>query len=130
MEADSLEVPEGQNYGLLSRRPASLEAQIVRCPEIKMPISQNERSQMKNRATALRILKARVKQHFKEEEEKARAEKEPDKKKIEWGSQIRSYVLHPYNMVKDLRTETETSNTQAVLDGDIDEFIEAYLLQN
>jgi peptide chain release factor 2 len=90
---------------------------------------QNERSQMKNRATALRMLKARVRQHFKEEEEKKRQEKMADKKKIEWGSQIRSYVLHPYNMVKDHRTNTETSNTQAVLDGDIDTFIENYLLE-
>ena len=90
---------------------------------------QNERSQIKNRATALRMLKARVRQHFKEEEEKERREKMADKKKIEWGSQIRSYVLHPYNMVKDHRTNAETSNTQAVLDGDIDMFVENYLLE-
>ncbi len=89
---------------------------------------QNERSQMKNRATAMRMLKARVKQLQKEEEEKKRQDKLADKKKIEWGSQIRSYVLHPYNMVKDHRTEVETSNTGAVLDGDIDEFIERFLL--
>ncbi len=90
---------------------------------------QNERSQLKNRDVAIKLLKARVKQFYKEEEEKKRSDKLVDKKKIEWGSQIRSYVLHPYNMVKDLRTEVETSNTQAVLDGDIDQFIEAYLLQ-
>lgn len=89
---------------------------------------QNERSQMKNRATALRILKSRVKQFYKDEEDKNRQDRLADKKKIEWGSQIRSYVLHPYNMVKDHRTETETSNTQKVLDGDIDMFIESYLL--
>lgn len=89
---------------------------------------QNERSQIKNRSTALRLLKARVRQHFKEIEEKERQSKLAEKKKIEWGSQIRSYVLHPYNMVKDHRTDVETSNTQAVLDGDIDMFIEAYLL--
>jgi peptide chain release factor 2 len=89
---------------------------------------QNERSQMKNRATAMRMLKARVKQLQKEEEEKKRQDKLADKKKIEWGSQIRSYVLHPYNMVKDHRTEVETSNTGAVLDGDLDEFIERFLL--
>ena len=91
---------------------------------------QNERSQMKNRSVAMRMLKSRVRQFYKEEEEKKRAEKQPGKKKIEWGSQIRSYVLHPYNMVKDLRTGVETSDTQAVLDGEIDEFIEAFLLQN
>lgn len=89
---------------------------------------QNERSQIKNRAVALRLLKARVRQHYKEIDERERQSKLSEKKKIEWGSQIRSYVLHPYNMVKDHRTDTETSNTQAVLDGDIDEFIESYLL--
>ncbi|MDR2592330.1 MAG: peptide chain release factor 2 [Chitinispirillales bacterium] len=91
---------------------------------------QNERSQIKNRSTALKILKARVRQHYKEIEERERESKQTEKKKIEWGSQIRSYVLHPYNMVKDHRTEAETSNTAAVLDGDIDMFIEAYLLLN
>lgn len=89
---------------------------------------QNERSQIKNRAMALRLLKARVRQFYKEEEEKKRQEGMAEKKKIEWGSQIRSYVLHPYKMVKDLRTNVETSNTDAVLDGDIDQFIEDYLL--
>jgi peptide chain release factor 2 len=91
---------------------------------------QTERSQIKNRATALKLLKARVRQHHKELEEREREAKMSEKKKIEWGSQIRSYVLHPYNLVKDHRTDTETSNTQAVLDGDIDMFIEAYLLLN
>jgi len=89
---------------------------------------QMERSQMKNRATALKLLKARVRQHYREIEERERESKMSEKKKIEWGSQIRSYVLHPYNLVKDHRTDVETGNTQAVLDGDIDRFIEAYLL--
>ncbi|MBN1128142.1 MAG: peptide chain release factor 2 [Chitinispirillaceae bacterium] len=91
---------------------------------------QQERSQMKNRSQALRMLKARVRQHYKEIEEKERASKLVEKKKIEWGSQIRSYVLHPYNMVKDHRTDAETSNTGAVLDGEIDRFIEAWLLES
>jgi len=91
---------------------------------------QNERSQMQNRDTAMKLLKARVRQHYREIEERERESKLSEKKKIEWGSQIRSYVLHPYNMVKDHRTEAETSNTQAVLDGDIDMFIEAYLLMS
>jgi peptide chain release factor 2 len=90
---------------------------------------QNERSQMKNRATAMRMLKSRLKQLYREEEEKKRSDKLAEKRKIEWGSQIRSYVLHPYNMVKDHRTGAETSNTQAVLDGNIDEFIESFLLE-
>jgi peptide chain release factor 2 len=90
---------------------------------------QNERSQMKNRSQALRMIKARVRQHYKEIEERERAAKMVEKKKIEWGSQIRSYVLHPYNLVKDHRTDVETSNTGAVLDGEIDMFIEAWLLE-
>ena len=89
---------------------------------------QNERSQMKNRSVAIKILKSRVKQFYKEEEDKKRQDKLAVKKKIEWGSQIRSYVLHPYNMVKDHRTNAETSNALGVLDGDIDMFIESYLL--
>ena len=64
-----------------------------------------------------------------EEEEAKRAKLEDSKKEIGWGSQIRSYVFHPYNMVKDHRTSTETSNVQAVMDGDLDEFIQTYLMQ-
>lgn len=90
---------------------------------------QNERSQHKNRNIAMKILSARLYQHYKEKEEEKQAERESGKKKIEWGSQIRSYVFHPYQMVKDLRTEVETSNIQSVMDGDIDAFIHAYLSQ-
>jgi peptide chain release factor 2 len=89
---------------------------------------QNERSQLKNRDVAMKVLKSRVRQFYKEQDEKKRTDKLAVKKKIEWGSQIRSYVLHPYNLVKDHRTDVETSNAQGVLDGDIDMFIEAYLL--
>ena len=88
---------------------------------------QSERSQHKNKASATKILHARLYQLKKEEEEKKRAEIDKAKKKIEWGSQIRSYVFHPYNMVKDHRTDVETSNIQNVMDGDIDQFIESYL---
>ena len=90
---------------------------------------QNERSQHKNKASAMKVLRARlyeVEMEKKDEEKKA---KEKEKRKIEWGSQIRSYVLHPYRMVKDLRTGVEMGNVDAVLDGDIDRFIEAYLLK-
>jgi len=73
------------------------------------------------------VLKARLYQMQREEEAKKMQKFEQTKKKIEWGSQIRSYVFHPYNMVKDHRTSKETSNVQAVMDGDIDGFIEAYL---
>ncbi len=88
------------------------------------------RSQLDNRQNALRILKS----HLYELELRKRKEKEAElegkKLKIEWGSQIRSYVLHPYKLVKDLRTNYETSDTQAVLDGDINEFMREFLLQN
>jgi peptide chain release factor 2 len=88
---------------------------------------QNERSQLKNREVAFRILRSRLYQLHLEEQRKKRDAIEKTKKKIEWGSQIRSYVFHPYNMVKDHRTDVETSNVQAVMDGNIDMFIEAFL---
>jgi peptide chain release factor 2 len=90
---------------------------------------QQERSQFQNKERALKMLKSRLYQLRKEEEEAKRDAINSTKKKIEWGSQIRSYVFHPYNMVKDHRTDVETSDTQSVMDGDIDEFIKAYLLE-
>jgi len=90
---------------------------------------QQERSQFQNKERALKMLKSRLYQLRKEEEEAKRDVIESSKKKIEWGSQIRSYVFHPYNMVKDHRTDVETSNTQAVMDGDLDGFIKAFLLE-
>ncbi len=90
---------------------------------------QNERSQLKNKATALKVLAARVYQYFKDEEDKKLQEVESSKKSIDFGSQIRSYVFHPYNLVKDHRTSCETGNVQAVMDGDIDAFIKAFLTQ-
>lgn len=89
---------------------------------------QNERSQHKNKNKAMQMLRAKLHQKKENEHAEQLAEVESSKKRIEWGSQIRSYVLHPYNMVKDLRTNHETSNTRAVLDGDLDDFIRAYLL--
>ncbi len=90
---------------------------------------QQERSQFQNRERAMKMLKSRLYQLRKEEEEEKRSAIEKSKKKIEWGSQIRSYVLYPYNMVKDHRTDYETSNTEAVLDGEIDDFIKAFLME-
>jgi peptide chain release factor 2 len=90
---------------------------------------QNERSQLKNKATALKVLKARLYQHYKVEEEKKKEVVENTKKSIDFGSQIRSYVFHPYSMVKDHRTNHEKGNVQAVMDGDIESFIKAYLTQ-
>jgi peptide chain release factor 2 len=90
---------------------------------------QNERSQHKNRATAMKQLKARLyEQEVRKQEDEAEAIA-GEKKEIGWGSQIRSYVLHPYRMVKDHRTGHEVGNTDAVLDGNIEDFIEAYLLR-
>ncbi len=90
---------------------------------------QAERSQHRNKSTAMKVLMSRLYQHYKEEEKKKMEKIESQKKSIEWGSQIRSYVFHPYNMVKDHRTGVETSNTQSVMDGEIDEFIREYLIQ-
>jgi peptide chain release factor 2 len=89
---------------------------------------QNERSQHKNRSTAMKILRARLYELELEKQKERMEDLHKSKKEIAWGSQIRSYVLHPYRMVKDHRTGVEMGNTDAVLDGDIDGFIEAYLL--
>ncbi len=78
----------------------------------------------------MRLLQSRLYQLQKEKEKEKLDEFEKQKKKIEWGSQIRSYIFHPYNLVKDHRTGYETSNVQAVMDGEIDEFIKAYLLSS
>jgi len=88
---------------------------------------QNERSQYKNKSMALKVLKARLYEWEREKLEKELTKHYSEKQKIEWGSQIRSYVMHPYSMVKDHRTSFETSNVEAVMDGDLDEFIEAFL---
>jgi len=88
---------------------------------------QNERSQTQNREFAMRILRARLLELKQAEKEVERAVLRGEYTKAEWGSQIRSYVLHPYQMVKDHRTEHESGNTQAILDGYLDEFMESYL---
>ena len=78
----------------------------------------------------MKVLKARLYERFLKEREKELKAKYGEKKEIAWGSQIRSYVFHPYTLVKDHRTSTETSNGQAVMDGELDSFIEAYLKAN
>ena len=88
---------------------------------------QKERSQHKNKATAMKILRARIYEKKRREQEEKLMKEQKDKKKIEWGSQIRSYVLHPYKMVKDHRTNHQTSNAEKVLDGDLETFLETYL---
>ena len=91
---------------------------------------QSERSQHKNRSNCQKILMGRLYEHFLAEQSKEREELEGTKKSIEWGSQIRSYVFQPYRMVKDHRTNIESSSVDAVMDGDIDEFINGYLTLN
>ncbi len=103
---------------------------ITHIPTNIVVTCQSERSQHKNKANAIKILKARLYQKKLEEENAKKREIEDSKTGISWGNQIRSYVFHPYNMVKDHRTDYETSDIQTVMDGDLDDFIFAFLLQN
>ena len=91
---------------------------------------QNERSQLQNKEAALRILRARLMQRLLEQRAKERAELRGEYVAAEWGNQVRSYVLHPYKLVKDHRSGYETSNAEQVLDGELEPFIQAYMLQN
>ena len=88
---------------------------------------QNERSQLQNRQVAVKILRARLYELKRREQDERMSKEYGEKQKIEWGSQIRSYVMHPYTMVKDHRTDVETGNVTKVMDGDLRLFIEAYL---
>lgn len=103
---------------------------ITHMPSGVVAACQTERSQLQNKQNAMKMLKSKLYQIEKEKELAKIQTIEKSKKKIEWGSQIRSYVFHPYNMVKDHRTGHETSSTQAVMDGDLNDFIRAYLLSD
>ena len=102
---------------------------ITHIPTNTVAACQSERSQLQNKTNAMKLLKAKLYQLELEKQTAEQDEVEKTKMKIEWGSQIRSYVFHPYNMVKDHRTNEETSNVQAVMDGEINQFIKAYLLK-
>jgi len=103
---------------------------VVHLPTKIIVQCQNERSQHKNKAMAMKVLKARLYRHYLEKRKEEMEEKWGDKKDIAWGSQIRSYVFQPYTMIKDHRTNLEIGNVQKVMDGGIDPFIEAYLRQS
>lgn len=100
---------------------------ITHTPTNTVVSCQSERSQIKNREKAMKMLKSKLYQLRIEEQEREMAEIRGDQKEIGWGSQIRSYVFHPYSMVKDHRTNVEIGNIQSVMDGEIDEFINSYL---
>jgi peptide chain release factor 2 len=100
---------------------------ITHIPTNTVVTCQNERSQIKNREQAMKMMKAKLYQLKIEEQQQELAEIRGEQKDIGWGSQIRSYVFHPYSMVKDHRTNHEIGNTSSVMDGDLDPFIDAYL---
>lgn len=102
---------------------------ITHLPTNIVASSQSERSQLQNREQAMKLLRGKLLQRRLEEQEQEKRDLKGEHKSAEWGNQIRSYVLHPYNLVKDHRTKTETSDTQAVLDGAIQPFIESALRQ-
>ena len=103
---------------------------ITHIPTGLVVTCQNERSQIQNRENAFRVLRSRLLELKEQQQVETLAEMRGEYTKAEWGSQIRSYVLHPYQLVKDHRTNYEVSNTQGILDGSLDGFIEAYLRAN
>ena len=122
-----IDVYKSSGAGGQSVQKNATAVRLTHIPTGLVVTCQNERSQMQNRENAMRVLKARLLEIKQAEQEEKLSELRGEYTKAEWGSQIRSYVLHPYQLVKDHRTDHEMGNTQAVLDGDIDPFIESFL---
>ncbi len=122
-----LDVYKSSGAGGQNVQKNATAVRITHLPTGMVVTCQNERSLVQNKENALRVLKARLLEMKQEEQDEKISELRGEYTKAEWGSQIRSYVLHPYQLVKDHRTDHEIGNTQSVLDGEIDPFIEAYL---
>lgn len=122
-----IDIYRSSGPGGQSVNTADSAVRITHLPTGIVTQCQNERSQLQNRQVAMKVLRAKLYELKMKEQEEAMAKEQGEKRKIEWGSQIRSYVMHPYWMVKDHRTDAETSNVTKVMDGDIDMFIQAFL---